>query len=281
MKIKKTVALLGTVVLLLIMLAPIYIVVVCSFMNSDEIKISFGGVLRESIGYANVPVMPHYFSINNYKELLLQTAEFFVMFWNSVIQVLCIVLGQILIGVPAAWSFAKWKITWTRYLFGFYIILMLIPFQVSMVPEYLTLSNMRLLDTQLSVILPGMFATFPIFIMTRFFSAVPDELMEAARLDGANEFLVFFRIGLPLGKQGIGAAVILSFIEYWNAIEAPMTFLQQRSKWPVSLYLPNITTENAGISLAASAIILIPTLLVFLVGHDLMEEGIANTGLKG
>lgn len=116
-----------------------------------------------------------------------------------------------MIGVPAAWAFAKWKVTWTRYLFGFYIILMLIPFQVSMVPEYLTLSNMGLIDTQLSVILPGMFAAFPIFIMTRFFSAVPDELMEAARLDGANEFYIFFRIGLHLGKQGIGAAVILSF----------------------------------------------------------------------
>lgn len=281
MKIKKAMAFLGIMILLLIMLAPIYIVVVSSFMRADEIKISFGGVLRESIGYASVPVMPYYFSISNYKELLLQTAEFFVMFWNSVIQVLCIISGQILIGVPAAWAFAKWKITWTRYLFGLYIILILIPFQVSMVPEYLTLSNMGLIDTQLSVILPGMFAAFPIFIMTRFFSAVPDELLEAARLDGANEFSIFCRIGMPLGKQGIGAAVILSFIEYWNAIEAPMTFLQQHSKWPVSLYLPNITTENAGISLAASAIILIPTLLVFLAGHDLMEEGIANTGLKG
>lgn len=281
MRRKNRLAFVGTLLLVWFMLEPIFIVVVCSFMKGEEIRISFGGVLQGSTGYASVPILPYYFSAGNFKELLLRTSEFFVMFWNSVGQVICIVLGQIVIGVPAAWAFAKWKVKWINYMFGLYIILMLIPFQVLMVPEYLTLYHLNMIDTHFSIILPGVFATFPVFIMTRFFKAVPDELLEAARLDGAAEAYIFFHVGLPLGKQGIGAAVILSFIEYWNAIEAPMTFLQQHSKWPVSLYLPNITKENAGIALAASVIILIPTLLIFLLGHDLMEEGIANTGLRG
>lgn len=263
------------------MASPVLIVLICSFMREEEIRISFGGILSGGAGYASVPLLPYRFTFGNYRELLMQTEEFFIMFWNSALQVSGIVAGQLLVGAPAAWALAKWKTPLAGRLFALYTVLMLIPFQVSMVPEYLILSRLGLLDTQLSVILPEIFATFPVFIMTRFFRAVPDELLEAARLDGAAELTIFCRVGLPMGESGIGAAVILSFLEYWNAIEAPMTFLQQRSKWPVSLYLPDITAENAGPALAASVIMLIPPLLVFLAGHDRMEEGIANTGLKG
>ena len=150
-----------------------------------------------------------------------------------------------------------------------------------MVPEYLTLQRWGLIDTPYAIILPAVFATLPIFILTRFFRAVPDEILEAARLDGASEFFIFTKIGIPLGEGGIGAVVILSFLEYWNTIEAPLAFLHDRSFWPVSLYLPNISQQNAGVALAASFLILIPTTLLFFAGHDVMEAGIANTGLKG
>lgn len=267
--------------LIIVMLGPAIMVLICSFMKRDELLLSFGAVLPDGMGYASIPIVPFYLTFSNYKKLLLQTMEFYIMFWNSVLQVACIVLGQMLVGIPAAWAFAKWKTKWKNLIFSIYIVLMMAPFQVLMVPEYLTLYRFKLIDTHYAIIFPAVFATLPVFILTRFFKAVPDELLEAARLDGASELYIFVKIGIPLGKAGIGAIVILSVLEYWNAIEAPLAFLQQRSYWPVSLYLPNISEQNAGIALAASFIILIPTFLFFLAGHDVIEEGIANTGLKG
>ncbi len=279
--IRKMISRLGLLFLIAIMLGPVIVVVIGSFMNGGELRLSFGAVLPDGTGYANIPLIPYYFTFSNYGKLLFQTVEFYRMFWNSVFQVAGIVLGQMLTGIPAAWSFAKWKARWKNVLFGLYIVLMMAPFQVLMVPEYLTLYRLKLIDTHYAVILPAVFATLPVFILTRFFRAVPDELLEAARLDGASEFYIFRKIGIPLGKSGIGAVVILSVFEYWSAIEAPLAFLQQRTHWPVSLYLPNISEQNAGAALAASFVILIPTLLLFLAGHDVMEEGIANTGRKG
>ena len=278
---KEAIRRVNLLLLIIVMLGPAIMVLICSFMKRDELLLSFGAVLPDGTGYANIPIIPYYLTFSNYKKLLLQTMEFYIMFWNSVLQVACIVLGQMLVGIPAAWAFAKWKTKWKNLIFSIYIVLMMVPFQVLMVPEYLTLYQFKLIDTHCAIIFPAVFATLPVFILTRFFKAVPDELLEAARLDGASELYIFVKIGIPLGKAGIGAIAILSVLEYWNAIEAPLVFLQQRSYWPVSLYLPNISEQNAGIALAASFIILIPTVLFFMAGHDVIEEGIANTGLKG
>lgn len=278
---KQAIRRISLLLLIIVMLGSVIMVLICSFMKRDELLLSFGAVLPDGTGYASIPLVPYYLTFSNYKKLLLQTMEFYIMFWNSVLQVACIVLGQMLVGIPAAWAFAKWKARWKNLIFSIYIILMMAPFQVLMVSEYLTLYQLKLIDTHYAIIFPAVFATLPVFILTRFFKAVPGELLEAARLDGASELYIFVKIGIPLGKAGIGAIVILSVLEYWNAIEAPLAFLQQRSYWPVSLYLPNISEQNAGIALAASFIILIPTFLFFLAGHDVIEEGIANTGLKG
>ena len=213
-------------------------------------------------------------------QLLLDSPEFFKMFWNSCAQVFPLVAGQILIGAPAAWAFARYDFRFKKALFLLYIILMLMPFQVTMVSSYLVLDSMKLMDTVWAIILPGAASTFPVFIMTRFFAAIPASLTEAAALDGAGPFRVFLRVGLPMGAPGILSAVILGFFEYWNALEVPLTFLKDPKNWPLSLYLPSISADNLGISLMASVVMLTPALLIFLFGQKYLEQGICAAGLK-
>ena len=142
------------------------------------------------------------------------------------------------------------------------------------------LSEMQLTDTLPAVILPGAFSTFPVFIMYRFFCGIPQALMDAARIDGAGERDIFLHLGIPLGSSGIVSAVVLGFLESWNLIEQPLTFLKSKKLWPLSLYLPNISPERAGISFAASVVTLLPALMVFLCGQDYLEQGIVAAAVK-
>ena len=99
-------------------------------------------------------------------------------------------------------------------------------------------------------------------------------------VDGAGQFRIFLHVGVPLGLPGIMASVLLNFLEYWNAIEAPMTFLKTKSKLPLSLYLPQITTDQMGSSFAASIVMMLPAVLIFLWGQEYLEQGIVASGLK-
>ena len=132
----------------------------------------------------------------------------------------------------------------------------------------------------LPLIFPGIFSTFPVFIMFNFFRGIPPAVIEAARIDGAREWDIFLKIGIPLGKGGIIASLVLEFLEYWNLIEQPMTFLNDKTKWPLSLFLPAIRGENVGFAFAVSVITLIPAALVFFAGHEYLEQGIASLGIK-
>ena len=157
---------------------------------------------------------------------------------------------------------------------------MLMPFQVTMLSSYLVLDRLRLMDTQAAVILPAIFSTFPVFLIYRGFCSIHPGLLEAGRIDGAGELGLFVRIGLPLGSSGILSAFVLGFLEYWNMIEQPLTFLKSKELWPLSLYLPEIGLTQAGFAFAASVVTLIPAVFVFLLGQDYLEQGIAMSGLK-
>lgn len=146
--------------------------------------------------------------------------------------------------------------------------------------NYLIATRLGIYDTPLSVILPGVFSAFPVFIMTRSFQDVPNELLEAAKLDGATAWQIFWKIGVPLGYAGIFAALVLNFIEGWNAVEQPLLFLKSQSNWPLSMYMNDIVTDNLGIAMAASLLSLIPAMLVFLYGQTYLELGIQAGGIK-
>lgn len=251
-----------------------------SLMGAGELSARLSPVLSQRGGFARWSLLPHFPTLSPYVELLLDSPEFFVMFWNSARMAFLPLAGQLVTAVPAAWWFARQKGRISRALYTLYLVLMLMPFQVTMVSSYLVLDKAGLLDTQWSVILPALFSTFPIFIMYRFFHAIPQEVVESAQIDGAGVFGVFWHMALPIGKTGVISAMVLGFLEYWNLIEQPMTFLKTKSLWPLSLWLPRITEGKIALALAASVVILIPALLVFLCGQTELEQGIAAAGLK-
>ena len=139
---------------------------------------------------------------------------------------------------------------------------------------------MKLMDTHWSIILPATFSTFPVFIMYRFFAGIPEAIMESAKLDGAGPLQIFLYLGIPLGSGGIVSAMVLGFLEYWNLVEQPLTFLKNKTLWPLSLFLPGIGLEQAGMAFASSVITLIPALFVFLCGQDYLEQGITAAAVK-
>ena len=265
----------------LTMILPVIFLLTGSVMSSSELKEYLSPIFEGGGSLKGWPLMPDYPTFEHIAKLFFLTPQFFVLFWNSVKITGCILAGQILIGVPAAWAFAVYRTKSGGWLFGLYIVLMLLPFQVYMLSSYLVLDKFRLLNTHLAIILPAVFSTFPVFLSYGGFRRIPSQLLEAARIDGAGEVCIFIKIGLPLGKSGIFSAVVLGYLEYWNMLEQPMAFLEDRSLWPLSLYLPEINWSQAGFAFCASLITLIPAVFVFILGKDYLEQGILFSGLKG
>ena len=262
----------------LIMLLPIWIAVTGAFSSQWELTENLRPVLGNGQGLAKWTLLPQSPTLKSLVQVLLDSPEFFTMFWNSVTITAGILLGQFAIAVPAAWGLAKLHLS--RKLGDLYMVLMLLPFQVLMYPEYLVLKSLGLLNTLWAVILPGVFSAYPVFLLTRFFAAIPEEILEAARLDGAGEWQIFRYIALPLGLPGLLSVGILSFLDAWNLIEQPMTFLKNRALWPLSLFLPETTLTDAGLGFAAALLMLIPALLLFGLCQDALEQGIVLPGGK-
>lgn len=262
------------------MIAPLFMMLSGSLMGVDEVMKSFGGVLAGGDGYAAWPLIPQYVTARPYVELLIDSPEFFSMFWNSMMYAVVSLLGQALIATPAAWALAKYRFPGKNLLLLIYMALMLMPFQVTLVAEYLSLDRFGLIDTPLAIILPLVFSTFPVFVMVKFFEAVPRAMLEAAAIDGAGTLGIFRHVALPLGVPGIMSAMVLGFLEVWGMIEQPMTLLKTPSYWPLSLYLPQIGTDSLGKSLVASVVALAPALLVFFLGQQYLEQGIGALGMK-
>lgn len=259
---------------------PVLILITGSIMGEGELNLYLAPVLMEKETLSGWKLIPDYPTFSHYGKLLFMTPQFFVLFWNSVKLVGCILAGQLLVGVPAAWAFAVYRVKGSRALFALYVVLMLLPFQVTMLSSYLVLNRLNLINTHGAVILPAVFSAFPVFLCYNGFRGIPPQLFEAARIDGAGEMTIFLKLGLPLGKGGLLSALVLGFLEYWNLMEQPMAFLQDKALWPLSLYLPEITLAQAGSAFCASVITLIPAVFVFMFGQDYLEQGIIYSGLK-
>lgn len=258
---------------------PLWFMAMGALMPLDELRVYLGSIFGGN-GYAFWPFIPAFPTLQPLVELLLDTPQFFVMFWNTCKLVLPVVLGQLLVGAPAAWVFSRFKFKGKKLLFTLYIVLMLMPFQVTMVSSYLVANAIGTLNTHWAVVLPAVFSAFPVFIMAKGFDAVPFAMLEAAAIDGANPWQIFLYIGLPLGRPGILSALVLGFLENWNAIEQPMIFLKDKSLWPLSLYLPDIAQNNLGLAMVSSLLMLAPAVLVFRFGQKYLELGIQAGGMK-
>lgn len=264
-----------------IMVLPLVMLFVDSLMGKQELLETCGAVLSDTGDFARFRWFPDYPTLRAYVRLLLDTPEYFTAFWNSMLQTTGVLAGQLLAAVPAAWAFARFRFPGKRALWFLYMLLMILPFQVTMVSGYLVLNSVNLLDTYGAVILPGIFSTLPVFILQKTFTAgLPAEIVEAAKLDGAGNLRIFLHIGIPLGMPGIFSILILGFLEYWNAIEPPMTYLRTEALWPLSLYLPQMVNVEAAAAFAASIVTLLPAVLLFFIGQESLEQGIVASGME-
>lgn len=226
-------------------LLPTVLTVTNSFMSQTELSANYGPVFDSLKGGATTYVadkvtlkfIPDTVSFSQYATVLFKSPEYLLKFWNSVILVVPIVIGQVAVAALAAYSFMRYRGRAREILFFVYIILMLMPYQVMLVPNYLVADWTGLLNTRWSIILPGIFAPFSVFLLTKFMRRIPSSLIEAAKLDGASEWRIFTRICLPQCRSALYSIAILVFIDYWNMVEQPIILLSDPDKQPLSVYL--------------------------------------------
>lgn len=275
-------------VMALLFLMPTLLTISNSFMSGAEITASYGvvfGSAREGAYMAeriDLRLIPNVVTFSQYNTVLIQSPEYLLLFWNSVLLVLPIVIMQVLIAALAAYSFTRWKSRWKEILFFTYIILMLMPFQVTLVPNFLVADFLGILDTRWAIWFPGFVAPFSVFLLTKFMRRIPVSYIEAAKLDGAGEWQIFRKIALPLCRGALYAVAILVFIDYWNMVEQPLILLRNPDMHPLSVFLYRINQAEIGIAFATASIYMLPSLLMFLHGEEHLIEGITYSGgIKG
>lgn len=270
-------------------LLPTVLTITNSFMTQSEITANYGQVfsnVSDGKSYIsktiNLKFIPDKVSFTQYITVLLKSPDYLLKFWNSVILVVPIVIGQLLVASIAAYGFTRWRGKVRDTIFFAYVILMLMPYQVTLVPNYLVSDWLKILNTRWAIILPGVFAPFSVFLLTKFMRRIPVALIESAKLDGASEWHIFWDICLPQCRSALYSIAILVFIDYWNMVEQPLILLQNADQQPLSVYLSTINAGEIGIAFAVAVIYMIPGLLLFLHGESYLVEGIAYSGsVKG
>ena len=272
-------------------LLPTVLTISNSFMTQSEISANYGKVFANVSGSdgkayiadtVNLKFIPDKVTFNQYIAVLIRSPDYLLKFWNSVILVIPIVLLQLVIASITAYGFTRWRGKVRSFLFFFYVILMLMPTQVTLVPNYLVSDWIGILNTRWSIILPGAFAPFSVFLLTKSMRRIPVSLIEAAKLDGSSEWQIFKDICLPQCRSALYSIAILVFIDYWNMVEQPIILLPNADLQPLSVYLSTINSSEVGLAFAIATIYMVPSLLLFLHGEDYLVEGIAHQGsVKG
>ena len=268
-------------------LMPTVLTITNSFMSESEIKSNYGMIFSTTEGgyvseTVNLKFIPDRVTLSQYITGLIKSPQYLLKFWNSILLVLPIVILQVAVAAVAAYSFTRWRGKIRDGIFFFYVILMLMPYQVTLVPNFLVSKWLGILNTRWSIILPGIFAPFSVFLLTKFMRRIPYSLIEAAKVDGAGEWQIFTRICLPQCRSALYSIAILVFIDYWNMVEQPLILLQDADAQPLSVFLSSINSGEIGLAFAMATVYMIPSLLLFLHGEEYLVEGIANSGsVKG
>lgn len=270
------------VLLALIMLLPMVQTFLYSFSSIEDMKayMKTRGSYDAEV-WMDPHLSPNMFSLGQYYQILITDNTVLHLFVNSVIYTALILAGQAIIIPAMAFALSKFRFPGRDALFFIVILLMLLPFQVTMVPNVLTLRSLGLLNTVWSVVLPMWFAPFYIFLVRQFMVSLPGELIEAASIDGAGTMRVYLRIILPVCRPILGAAAALSFADCWNLVEQPLTYLTQAPQLqPLSTMFNQLASENTGFEFAGAALYILPALFVYMFFQEDILSGIQLTEMK-
>lgn len=275
----------------LVFMMPTVLTFTNSLMSKTEIAANYGQIFASVAGDAktyvsgqtNLKLIPDLVTFSQYENVLVRNPQYLFKFWNSLILTVPIVIFQIFIALLASYGFSRFSSKPRSILFFIYVILMLMPYQVTLVPNYLVSDWLGLLDTRLAIILPGAFSPFAVFILTKFMRRIPPAVIEAAKLDGAGELGIFFRVCLPMSKSIVYSVAILIFIDYWNMVEQPLIVMPLATDLhPLSVFLSEINSGDAALAFAVASIYMIIPLLIFIYSEDYIVEGVSYAGgVKG
>lgn len=224
-------------------------------------------------------------SLSNYAEVWFEEGvNMLHAYRNSFIIVFFSVTGSLIIASLAAYAFAKINFKGKNAIFMLFLSSMMIPSQTTLVPRFMLFKTMGLYNSLWAIILPGLFSATAIFMLRQFYMGLPNDLMEAAKIDGAGHFRIFAQIMLPLTKAALISLMILSFISNWNEYLSPLIFITKKELYPVSLTIRWWMLEDASDYakvMAASTSAIVPVVILFTSCQKYFVEGIATSGVKG
>ncbi len=262
----------------LLILLPLLIMISAAFKNEVEI-----------FDYP-IHIIPKQMTLANFTRLFFDTAgklnlnSFPIYIFNSVKITSIIMVIQLFTSTTAAYAFSKLKWKGRDVLFLIYVSSIMIPAQIVIIPQFIMVRTLGLYNTHLALILLGSFTAFGTFLVKQYFMTISDSLLEAARIDGANEFYIYYKIMLPLSKPILAVQVIFSFRYFWNDFFVPMIYLSEASLKTIPLGMADFVTEYFtyyGPQMAACMISIMPVVIIFLFTQKYFVEGIASGSLKG
>ena len=268
--------------LALVILLPVVMTAIYSFFSPAEIK-AFMGTRGsyDASAFMQIKLAPSMFSLSQYYNILIEDMTILRYFVNSAMYAAAILLGQVLLIPAMAYALSRFRFPGRDAIFFVVIMLMLLPFQVTMVPNVLTLRTLGMLDTAWAVILPMTVAPFYVFLLRQYMVSLPGDMLEAAQIDGAGTWRCFIHVVLPVCRPVLGAAVALSFADCWNLVEQPLTYLTTRTDlYPLSVVFNQLTEKSTGVEFAGAALYTLPALCIYLYFQADILEGVQLTELK-
>ncbi len=263
---------------------PLIVTMTNSFMNQSEVSFNYnvnGNNLHPGEKFIDMYVIPENVSLEQYIQLLLKNPVYLNMFWNSLKITLPIVLGQLFVSSMAAYAFTVLRFKGKEGLFFIYIIVMLLPLQVTLMPNYIVADMFNLSESYWAIILPGIFNPFGVFLLRQFMKMIPEAYIESAQIDSAGHIRIYFSIILPMVKSGLAATAMLTFIDYWNLVDQAVIFIQNSQAQPMSIFLARINEQQIGMAFAGSSFYVLPVLIILFYGQEYLKDGIRLSGLKG
>lgn len=255
----------------IVFVLPFVWMVVASLMTNNEISA--------------VPFqwIPEQWQFHHYSQIWTRT-NMGVWLGNTMFFALAVTFLQVFTGSFAAYGFSKIRFRGRHVLFMCYIATMAIPWQAYMIPQFKMLSAAGLNDTRWSIILLQAFGAFGVFMMKQFYDTIPDDLCEAARIDGLSEFGIYLRVILPLSGPSLAALAIITFTNTWNDYMGPLLYLRSPDLYTIQLGLKTFISQydaDYSMILTGSVLSVLPIVIVFLLGQKQFIEGIATSGMKG
>jgi len=227
--------------------------------------------------------LPETWTLDNFRELFTRL-DFPLYFMNSALVAVLITAGNLLFCSLLGYALAKLDFPGRKALFLIVLGMLMVPGMVTFVPQFVLVSNLGLANTYAGLVLPFLAGPFGVFLMRQFLKSIPDELIEAARVDGAGEWRIFWRVVLPLCRPALATLGILTFLSSWNNFLWPLVVATTEDRYtlPVALALYSIGQNRTdfGLLLAGAVVVVLPVLIVFLVLQRHFLRGIATTGLK-